>query len=54
MKSRKRFYLDLDKDKLKELIRKGECIITFPHSFSFSVKYSWNIENEDFSMIKKE
>lgn len=54
MKSRKRFYLDLDKDKLKELIRKGEYIITFPHSFNFGVEYSWNIENEDFSIVTKE
>ena len=50
----KRFYLDWDKDKLKEISKKGESTMIYPRLFNFGVEYSWNIENEDFSMVKKE
>lgn len=50
----KRFYLDWDKDKLQEVVRNGGGAIIYPHPFNFGVEYSWNSEDEDFSMSKEE
>ena len=50
----KRFYLDWDKDKLKEIVKENGSTIIYPHPFNFGVEYSWDIENEDFSMVQKE
>jgi len=48
----KRFYLDWDKDKLNEIVKNGGSTIIYPHPFNFGVEYSWDIENEDFSMVQ--
>ena len=50
----KRFYLDWDKDKLKEIVKENGSTIIYPHPFNFGVEYSWDIENEDFSMVQEE
>lgn len=50
----KRFYLDWDKEKLNEIVKNGESTIIYPHPFNFGVEYSWDIENENFSMVQEE
>ena len=50
----KRFYLDWDKEKLNEIVKNGGSTIIYPHPFNFGVEYSWDIENENFSMVQEE
>lgn len=50
----KRFYLDWDKDSLKKIIKEDGSTIIYPNPFNFGVEYSWNIENEKFSMVQQE
>lgn len=50
----KRFYLDWDKDRLKEIVKENESTIIYPYPFNFGVEYSWDIENEKFSMAQEE